>query len=103
MKQEEIEKAAKKFSFHKTGNHSGQIAMSYPVYTNDITEAFGAGALWHAEQSKNEAIRLADAILKSDYRHDGNECWRAYRGTGSHQFTTAELYEIFQTQTNKSK
>lgn len=47
-----------------------------------------------------EAVRFAEWILKTEFKKDEDICFRAYKGTGSHQFTVTELYSIFKKESN---
>src|SRR6187399_361257 len=44
---------------------------------------------------QGECTELLEWLLKSEFKKDEDICFRAYNGTGSHQYATPELLTIF--------
>ena len=47
---------------------------------------------------KDEAVAVLEYLLKGGFQCDDTNSFRAYNGTGSHQFTPIEIYDLLKQQ-----
>jgi len=67
----------------------------YQDTSNSIALSCREAMLKGYELGQRECLALLEWLLKNEFKKDEDICFRAYKGTGSHQFTPDDLMQLF--------